>query len=196
MLTRKEYSIHKLMLKIGVMKGEIVMLGLERGLVKLEPYNDKWSKLFDKERELLSSQLKDLIVEIEHVGSTSIEGLFAKPIIDIAIGVSSLDVIIKLKEKVKELGYVEGPVSLDGKHVFAKYKEKKITHFLHVMIYNHNLWVDQISFRDYLRSAPDAKIEYIKLKEELANKYPNDVISYTNEKKKFVDDILKRAKKL
>ena len=184
------------MLKIRVMKGEIVMLGVERGLVKLEPYNDKWSKLFDKERELLSSQLKDLIVEIEHVGSTSIEGLFAKPIIDIPIGVSSLDVIIKLKEKVKELGYVEIPVSLDGKHVFAKYKEKKITHFLHVMIYNQNLWVDQISFRDYLRSAPDAKLEYIKLKEELANKYPNDVISYTNKKKKFVDDILRRAKKL
>jgi len=184
------------MLKIGGMKGETVMLGVERGLVKLEPYNDKWSKLFDKERELLSSQLKNLIVEIEHVGSTSIEGLFAKPIIDIAIGVSSLDVIIKLKEKVKELGYVEVPVSLDSKHVFAKYKEKKITHFLHVMIYNQNLWLDQISFRDYLRSAPDAKIEYIKLKEELANKYPNDVISYTNEKKKFVDDILRRAKKL
>jgi GrpB-like predicted nucleotidyltransferase (UPF0157 family) len=171
------------------------MLGLERGLVKLEPYNDKWSKLFDEERELLSSQLKELIIAIEHVGSTSIEGLFAKPIIDIAIGVSSLDVIIELKEKVKALGYVEVPVSIDGKHVFARYKEKKITHFLHVMIYNQNLWIDQISFRDYLRLNLDAKIEYIKLKEKLANEYPNDVISYTNEKKKFVDDILKRAKK-
>ncbi|WP_427127448.1 GrpB family protein (plasmid) [Priestia megaterium] len=172
------------------------MLGLERGLVKLEPYNNKWSKLFDEERELLSSQLKELIIAIEHVGSTSIEGLFAKPIIDIAIGVSSLNVIIELKEKVKALGYVEVPVSIDGKHVFARYKEKKITHFLHVMIYNQNLWIDQISFRDYLRLNLDAKIEYIKLKEKLANEYPNDVISYTNEKKKFVDDILKRAKKL
>ncbi|MBY0200203.1 GrpB family protein [Priestia megaterium] len=172
------------------------MLGLERGLVKLEPYNDKWSKLFDEERELLFSRLKELIIAIEHVGSTSIEGLFAKPIIDIAIGVSSLDVIIELKEKVKALGYVEVPVSIDGKHVFARYKEKKITHFVHVMIYNRNLWIDQISFRDYLRSDLDAKIEYIKLKEKLANKYPNDVISYTNEKKKFVDNILKRAKKV
>jgi len=172
------------------------MLGLERGLVKLEPYNDKWSKLFDEERELLSSRLKELIIAIEHVGSTSIEGLFAKPIIDIAIGVSSLDVIIELKEKVKALGYVEVPVSLDGKHVFARYKEKKITHFLHVMIYNQNLWIDQISFRDYLRSDLDAKIEYIKLKEKLANKYPNDVVSYTNEKKEFVNSILKRAKEL
>ncbi|MGC3790528.1 GrpB family protein [Priestia aryabhattai] len=170
------------------------MLGLERGLVKLEPYNDKWSKLFDEEREMLSSRLKKIIIAIEYVGSTSIEGLSAKPIIDIAIGVSSLDVIIELKEKVKALGYVEVPVSIDGKHVFARYKEKKITHFLHVMIYNQNLWIDQISFRDYLRSDPDAKIAYIKLKEELANKYPNDVISYTNEKKKFVDEILKRAK--
>ena len=161
------------------------MLGLERGLVKLEPYNDKWSKLFDEERELLSSQLKELIIAIEHVGSTSIEGLFAKPIIDIAIGVSSLDRIIKIKEKVKGIGYVEVPVSIDGKHVFAKYKENKITHFLHVMIYNQNLWRDQISFRDYLRSFPDAKIEYIKLKEELANKYPNDVISYTNDKEEI-----------
>ncbi|MGC9934924.1 GrpB family protein [Priestia aryabhattai] len=172
------------------------MLGLERGLVKLEHYNNKWSKLFDEERELLSSQLKELIIAIEHVGSTSIEGLFAKPIIDIAIGVSSLDVIIELKEIVKALGYVEVPVSIEGKHVFARYKEKKITHFLHVMIYNQNPWIDQISFRDYLRSDLDAKIEYIKLKEKLANKYPNDVISYTNEKKKFVDHILKRAKKL
>jgi len=172
------------------------MLGLERGLVKLEPYNNKWSKLFDEERELLSSQLKELIIVIEHVGSTSIEGLFAKPIIDIAIGVSSLDVIIELKEKVKALGYVEVPVSIDGKHVFARYKEKKITHFLHVMIYNQNLWIDQISFRDYLRSDLDAKIEYIKLKEKLANKYPNDVVSYTNEKKEFVNSILKRAKEL
>ncbi|MEJ9306798.1 GrpB family protein [Priestia megaterium] len=172
------------------------MLGLERGLVKLETYNDKWSKLFDEEREVLSSRIKELIIAIEHVGSTSIEGLFAKPIIDIAIGVSSLDVIIELKEKVKAFGYVELPVSIDGKHVFARYKEKKITHFLHVMIYNQNLWIDQISFRDYLRSDPNAKIAYIKIKEELADKYPNDVISYTNEKKKFVDNILKRAKEL
>ncbi|WP_318619166.1 GrpB family protein [Priestia megaterium] len=172
------------------------MLGLERGLVKLEPYNDKWSKLFDEERELLSSRIKELIIAIEHVGSTSIEGLFAKPIIDIAIGVSSLDVIIELKEKVKDLGYVEVPVSIDGKHVFARYKEKKITHFLHVMIYNQSLWIDQISFRDYLRLDLNAKIEYIKIKEELANKYPNDVVSYTNKKKKFVDNILKRAKEL
>ncbi|MEH6930490.1 GrpB family protein [Priestia megaterium] len=172
------------------------MLGLERGLVKLQPYNDKWRKSFEEERELLSSQLKELIIAIEHVGSTSIEGLFAKPIIDIAIGVSSLDVIIELKEKAKALGYVEVPVSIDGTHVFARYKEKKITHFLHVMIYNQSLWKDQISFRDYLRSDPDAKIEYINIKEELAKKYPNDVVSYTNNKKKFVDAILKRAKKV
>ncbi|MED4287486.1 GrpB family protein [Priestia megaterium] len=172
------------------------MLGLERGVVKLEPYNYKWSMLFNKERELLISQIKDLIIKIEHVGSTSIEGIFAKPIIDIAIGVSSLDRIIKINEKVKEIGYAEIPVDIEDKHVFAKYKGNKITHFLHVMIFNQNLWRDQISFRDYLRSFPDSKLEYIKLKEALANKYPNDVISYTNEKKKFVDDILKKAKKI
>ncbi|MFF2597375.1 GrpB family protein [Priestia megaterium] len=172
------------------------MLGLERGLVKLEPYNDKWSKLFDEERELLSSQLKELITAIEHVGSTSIEGLFAKPIIDIAIGVSSLDRVIKIREKVKGIGYFEVPVNIDGKHVFAKSKENKITHFLHIITYDQNLWRDQIYFRDYLRSFPDSKLEYVKLKEELAKKYPNDVISYTNEKKKFVDSILKKAKKL
>ncbi|MEH6985993.1 GrpB family protein [Priestia megaterium] len=176
--------------------GGIGILGLERGLVKLEPYNDKWSKLFDEERELLSSQLKELIMAIEHVGSTPIEGLFAKPIIDIAIGVSSLNKVIKIREKVKGIGYFEVPVSIDGKHVFAKNKENKITHFLHIMIYNQGLWRDQISFRDYLRSLPDAKMEYVKLKGELANKYPNDVVSYTNEKKKFVDNILKREKEL
>jgi len=172
------------------------MVGLERGAVKLEPYDYKWSMLFDDERELLYFHLNDLIIEIEHVGSTSIEGLFAKPIIDIAIGVRSLNKVIKLKEKLKKIGYFEVPVSVDDKQVFAKYKENKITHFLHVMIFNQNLWRDQISFRDYLRSFPDSRLEYIKLKEELANKYPNDVISYTNEKKKFVDNILKKAKRI
>jgi len=172
------------------------MVGLERGLVKLEPYDYNWLILFDKERELLSSQLKGLIINMEHVGSTSIEGLLAKPIIDIAIGVSSLDKVIKIREKVKGIGYLEVPVSIDGKHVFAKNKENKITHFLHIMIYNQDLWRDQISFRDYLRSFPDAKMEYVKLKEELANKYPNDVVSYTNEKKEFVNNILKRAREL
>ena len=172
------------------------MVGLERGLVKLEPYDYNWLILFDKERELLSSQLKGLIINMEHVGSTSIEGLFAKPIIDIAIGVSSLDKVIKIREKVKGIGYLEVPVSIDGKHVFAKNKENKITHFLHIMIYNQDLWRDQISFRDYLRSFPDAKMEYVKLKEELANKYPNDVVSYINDKKEFVNNILKRAKEL
>jgi GrpB-like predicted nucleotidyltransferase (UPF0157 family) len=183
------------MLKIGVVKGEVVMLGLERGLVKLEPFDDKWTMLFDQEKEILLSQLKGLIVDVQHVGSTSIEGLLAKPIIDIAIGVSSFDTIKELKEKIKKLSYFEVPVSIDGKHIFARYKEKKITHFLHVMMYNHNSWIDQISFKNYLRSTPDAKIEYIKLKEDLAKKFPNDVTSYTNEKKKFVDNILKRSKK-
>ncbi|MDD9781537.1 GrpB family protein [Priestia megaterium] len=172
------------------------MVGLERGVVKLEPYNYKWIMLFDKERELLYFHLKDLIIEIEHVGSTSIEGLSAKPIIDIAIGVSSLDKIIRIKEKVKGIGYVEIPVNIDGKHVFVKDKENKITHFLHVMVYNQHLWRDQICFRDSLRSSPDSKLEYVKLKQELAKKYPNDVISYTNEKKKFVDSILKKAREL
>ncbi|MGC9934913.1 GrpB family protein [Priestia aryabhattai] len=172
------------------------MLGLERGLVKLEPYDYNWLILFDRERELLSSQLKGLIINIEHVGSTSIEGLFAKPIIDIAIGVSSLDKVIKIREKVKGIGYLEVPVSIDGKPVFAKNKENKITHFLHIMIYNQDLWRDQISFRDYLRSFPDAKMEYVKLKEELAKKYLNDVVSYTNEKNKFIDNTLKKAREV
>lgn len=172
------------------------MVGLERGVVKLEPYDYKWIMLFEKERELLYFHLKDLIIEIEHVGSTSIEGLSAKPIIDIAIGVSSLDKIIRIKEKVKGIGYVEIPVNIDGKHVFVKDKEDKITHFLHVMVYNQNLWRNQICFRDSLRSSRDSKLEYVKLKQELAKKYPNDVIAYTNEKKKFVDSILKKAREL
>ncbi|TYR78269.1 GrpB family protein [Priestia megaterium] len=171
------------------------MLGLERDLVRLEPYNYNWSMLFDKEQELLCSQLKNLIIKIEHVGSTSIQGLPAKPIIDIAIGVNSFDKVMRIKEKVGKIGYSEIPVSIGGKHVFVKYEGDKITHFLHLMIYDQDLWRDQICFRDYLRSSPESRMKYIKIKEELANKYQNDVVSYTNEKKKFVDDILKKAKK-
>lgn len=81
------------------------MIGLSRGIVKLAPYTDQWKDEFNKEKNLLSLVVGDYVLAIEHVGSTSIKGLDSKPIIDIAMGVKSLNVVNDFRELLESIGY-------------------------------------------------------------------------------------------
>jgi len=76
------------------------MIGLKRGTVKLLPHNSKWTELFEKEKQLLESTFGNSIIAIEHIGSTAISGIPAKPIIDVNIGVKSLEIAHKMKKPV------------------------------------------------------------------------------------------------
>ena len=96
-------------------------MALKRGIVKLEAYNKNWKKEYQKEEKILKDILKDKIIEIEHVGSTSIEGLQAKPIIDILIVIKSFDKISEIEKLLKDYGYINhGDHGIPNRCFFTK----------------------------------------------------------------------------
>ncbi|MFR1710155.1 MAG: GrpB family protein [Clostridium sp.] len=171
-----------------------MMIGLSRGIVKLVPYTDKWKEEFLKEKQLLNSIVGKYVLAIEHVGSTSIEGLDSKPIIDIAMGVSSLDIVDNFRELLESVGYnYRGDGGVSGRILFAKGSEESRTHYLHVEVFNSKMWINHIYFRDYLRLHRNYINEYSKIKNELALKFSDDRGSYTKEKDRFISIILEKA---
>lgn len=174
------------------------MLGVNRGEVNLVRHSDNWIELFHKEKDLLEEIIGDKIKDVQQFGSTAINGIEAKPIIDILVGVESLkDVEEFNKGKLREAGYYHlSRVQIDGKVVFAKFNDLvrlTKTHILHVVEYEGDWWKEHILFRDYLNEHPSVAKEYESLKKSLAVKYPNDERSYTDEKKVFVDTILSQV---
>lgn len=171
------------------------MIGLSRGIVKLAPYTNQWKDEFNKEKNLLSSVVGDYVLAIEHVGSTSIKGLDSKPIIDIAMGVKSLNVVNNFRELLESIDYnYRGNGGIEGRVLFAEGSEELRTHYLHVEVINSNMWKNHIYFRDYLRLHSDYVNEYSKLKNELALKFADDRSAYTKEKDKFISMVLEKAR--
>nr|AAB05373.1 glutamate-rich protein [Cytobacillus firmus] len=171
------------------------MLGVNKGEVILVTHSENWKRLFHKEKSLLETIIGEQVKDIQQFGSTAIKGIEAKPIIDILVGVESLKDVEKFNnERLKEAGYYHlSRVQIDGKEVFAKFTDLENltkTHILHVVEYQGDWWNEHISFRDYLNANPLVSKEYESLKKNLAEKYPNDEHSYTNEKTQFVDEIL------
>ncbi len=175
------------------------MIGLNKGEVRLSASLKEWKELYKQEEVLLKSLIGDHIVDVEHIGSTAIDGIHAKPMIDILVGVQSFEDVAKFeKERLKEHGYYHlARVQIEGKVVFARFSNLETltkTHVLHIVEYNGEWWQQHTFFRDFLRDHPSVAKEYEDLKLMLAKKYPTDEVAYTNEKKQFVDEILRRRK--
>ncbi len=175
------------------------MLGLKRGKVKLFPYNPKWSEIFKKERKILQKALGKMIIDIQHVGSTAIPNLPAKPIIDMAVAVSDLSgkKVEKYIEPLKELGYEYRGVERrhTREHLFVKGSEEKRTCHLHMVEFNSKTWKNYLLFRDYLRNHKKVVAEYVELKLELAKKFSDNRKLYTSGKDKFIQGVFKKLKK-
>ena len=146
--------------------------------VIVQPYNEEWNADFTAIRDELNVVLNDLVLRIEHVGSTSVEGLSAKPVIDI-------DVVIQYTH--------EGDLGIPGREAF-KYrgKEHLKKHHLYVCDLDSEELKRHIAFRDYLRSNPDAAAEYSRIKEEGAKMYPWDIDKYIEHKTPFIEMIYER----
>lgn len=130
------------------------------------------------------------------MGSTSIEGLAAKPIIDIAIGVTSLEEGHKCIESLEKLGYeYKGYVGVSGRLFFSKGDVHNTTHHIHVEEIENINWWNQILFRDYLRLNDNIRDEYAELKKILAQEYTNNREIYTAKKADFILDVVELAKK-
>lgn len=171
-------------------------MGLNRLDVQLEEYNEKWKEGFEEQKKVLKEIFKDDALEIEHVGSTSIPGLKAKPIIDMAIAVKDLDVALKYVDELEKHGYnFRGNAGVEGRYFFAKGPEDNRTHYLHVEPIDSPNWETHVLYKRYLLENPEVVKEYEKLKKELAKKYPNDRKSYTAGKNEFIQKVLEKARK-
>lgn len=164
--------------------------------VIIEDFNADWSKGFVQEKEKLMNILADKIISVEHIGSTSIEGLGAKPILDIAVGVDDLDVVDEFIEPLKQIGY-EFVYHKDfpERRFFRKGKWRAGTHHLHFYEYKSEHWNNQLLFRNYLRNNTEVIKEYHQLKKELAEKYRYDRVLYTEAKAPFIQNVLIKAKR-
>lgn len=168
-------------------------LGLRRGTVRLTKYHPSWRKKFIKERERLTGALGLLAKKIEHVGSTAIPGMIAKPILDIEIGVPNVGRIASLKKRLLRLGYI-GPRTRNRSNiVFVKGPESRRTVYVHVVKYGGNVWRRDIAFREWLRSRPADAQRYKRLKQLLAKKFSLNRERYTKAKDQFIRSILKKA---
>lgn len=163
--------------------------------VQLVPYDPAWPRLFDEERMLLESALGPwLDGPVEHIGSTAIPGLTAKPVLDIMAGVRDLPSSLDARAAVAPLGYMYYPYRSDVMHWFCKPSPIRRTHHLHLVPVHGRLWLDRLLFRDYLRSSATAAAEYAVLKIALADQHRLDREAYTEAKGAFVQSILVRAR--
>ena len=161
--------------------------------VKVEDYNPEWKHEFERIKNELLPVLSGKINSIEHVGSTSVEGLAAKPIIDI-------DVVIdenfeEVKKALESIGYIyEGDLGISGREAF-RYKSKPhlMVHHLYVCNNGNEELYRHIIFRDYLRQHKEDKDRYGSIKKEMALKYPEDIDSYIEGKQDVILDIYKKC---
>ena len=157
------------------------------------PYDEAWKKDFEDVRSELMEVLVGRIVSIEHVGSTSVPGLSAKPIIDIDIVIADETDFDEVKKALGTIGYThEGDQGIPGREAF-KYegKEHLRKHHLYVCTADASELKRHMSFRDYLRSHPEAVEEYGRIKTEGAVLYPYDIDCYIEHKSPFIEKIYK-----
>lgn len=171
-------------------------MALKRGIVKLIEYNLDWEKEYEQEKELLKEVLGNRIIEIHHVGSTSIKGLKAKPIIDILVVINSFDQIKEIEELLKPYNYENrGTQGLLDRYFFAKGSDDARSHYIHFVKPNSNTYYNQLYFKKYLIDHPEYIKKYCDLKQELAKKYSNERPKYTAGKSEFITSVIKLAKK-
>lgn len=162
--------------------------------IVVQPYTREWENSFLDIRNEIQDALGELALRIEHVGSTAVRGLSAKPIIDIDVVIKDDSVFDAVVSKLQEIGYLhEGDLGIAGREAF-KYegKEHLQKHHLYVCPSDSAELKRHLAFRDYLSAHPEAVLEYSRIKEEGAKLYPDDVDGYIEHKSPFIEKTLKR----
>ncbi|MFA5563233.1 MAG: GrpB family protein [Candidatus Caldatribacteriota bacterium] len=155
------------------------------------PYESSWPDKFESERQVLFRVLKPWLAgPIEHVGSTAVPALAAKPVIDIMVAVESLDASRPAIPAAEAAGYIYWPYKANIMHWFCNPSDAHRTHHLHLVPYGSRLWQARLGFRDALRADVRLAQEYAQLKLSLAGKYRDDREAYTQSKTEFVQQVL------
>lgn len=160
--------------------------------IEVVPYDAAWPGAYAKERDALAAALDGRLGALEHIGSTAIPGISAKPTIDLMAGSAELKVDEEAVAALARLGYrYLGEYGIAGRHFFRKGSPP--THHLHWVRKGGDFWHKQVVFRDYMRAAPDDARAYEDLKKGLAVKFHNDRSRYTAAKTDFIVGALERA---
>ena len=171
------------------------MLGLKRGTVVLCEHDEKWDQKAKEIIAILKEVLDKEAVEIEHIGSTTIASIKAKPIIDLLVGVKDIDAVLLKRKELEEKGiYYHGEDHGGVLFVMGDMAKDTRSCHIHVVPYESEKWKDDLAFRDYLKNNEDAARAYEKVKEELALKYPDDRSSYTKGKEEIIHQLLAQAR--
>ena len=155
------------------------------------PYDEQWKQDFLAIKAELAEALGELATGIEHVGSTSVEGLSAKPVIDIDVVIRDHTLLEDVISALRKIGYQhEGDLGITGREAF-RYdgKEHLRKHYLYVCPADSPELKRHVAFRDFLRTHPDAAREYGRIKEEGARRYPDDIDRYIEYKSPFIERI-------
>lgn len=162
-------------------------------MITVTQYNPKWKQDFNNLKSMYECSITDAKIEIEHIGSTSVEGLCAKPVVDIAIVYYNESDFDNIKSQLESIGYEHrGDLGITNREAFNYVgNEKLVEHHLYVCLDGILSLRNQLLFRNYLRKNKDAVIEYSKLKKKLALKYEID--EYCYHKTEFITSILKKC---
>jgi GrpB-like predicted nucleotidyltransferase (UPF0157 family) len=170
-----------------------VIIGLKRGKVELAEHRTEWSAFFEREKELILDCIGNRISDIQHVGSTAVKGLLAKPIIDIALAAADYSAIQGIADQlVREAGYIDrGDQGREGGYLLVKECEPEVrTVHLHMVAENGGQWRNYLLFRDTLISDSAIRQAYADLKQELCKTYRNDRLKYTESKHEFICKVI------
>ena len=159
--------------------------------IALVPYSAAWPGMFAAEALVLRAALEPwLVAEVEHIGSTAVVGLSAKPVIDMMAPVRDLESSMQAIAEAQSVGYCYYPYKPDQMHWFCKPSPAARTHHLHLVPWRSQLWQGRLAFRDALRMSSTLAQQYENLKLELAARYPLNREAYTEAKTPFIASAL------
>lgn len=173
------------------------MIGLQRGTVTLCEYDSAWPEAARATIETLRQILGSAARDIQHVGSTAVPGMAAKPVIDLAVGVRSLCDVDACVQQLEQAGIYDAGQDVPGQRLFVMgdFERDIRTHHIHVMIWNSDAWKNYIRFRDYLNAFEQKRMGYEAEKKRLAQRYGQDRRAYTKEKAEIIKSLLAQAER-
>lgn len=167
------------------------LAGVPRPVV-IVPYQTDWPLLFEQEATRVRAVLGENLVSLEHIGSTSVPGLAAKPIIDMLAGLRSLDDTPKFAPALINLGYryfPEHEIEMPERRYFSRILDDNHGYHLHMVEPGTRFYQRHMAFRNYLRTHPDMAAEYAALKLDLSAKFGSDREGYTTGKTDFIQRV-------
>ncbi|HEY7295296.1 MAG TPA: GrpB family protein [Dehalococcoidia bacterium] len=170
---------------------------MSSGIVILD-YDPAWPGSYTREAELIEQALDGRYVALEHIGSTAVPGLAAKPIIDIMAGLESLADATACIAPLERIGYEFHPeitarLGMNDDRLFVKRSQGQVAAHLHLAAYGGSFWREKLLFRNFLRGHPDTAAQYAALKRTLAPRF-SDGPSYSTAKTEFVQSVLQQAR--